>query len=166
MPSRQEPMTHAGAARTAVTRALARVPRRRDSGFSPQVRHAVRVRAGNGDPATALCEGCGRWLGYDGGQVQHRLARRAGGSRDPVIGTVMNALLLCGTPASGCHGAAESRSPRAWLAGLWLRSGDDIPAAAVRLYYLNPAAGISRTRRVFLLADGTYGTAPDRGAAA
>ena len=82
------------------------------TGFSPRVRKLVRTRAGNGYPEQACCESCGIWLGEHGGQLQHRLARGSGGSKDPVVGSAANAVLLCGTPQSLCHGLAESRDPK------------------------------------------------------
>ena len=81
------------------------------TGFSPRVRKLVRTRAGGGYPENACCESCGIWLGDHGGQLQHRLARGVGGSKDPVVGSAANAVLLCGTPQSLCHGLAESRDP-------------------------------------------------------
>ena len=81
------------------------------TGFSPRVRKLVRTRAGGGDAANACCESCGVWLGDHGGQLQHRVARGMGGCSDPVINGPAGAVLLCGTPFSGCHGLAESRNP-------------------------------------------------------
>ena len=81
------------------------------TGFSPRVRKLVRTRAGGGDPHDACCESCGMWLGEHAGQIQHRLARGRGGSKDPLVSSVVNAALLCGTAFTGCHGAAESRDP-------------------------------------------------------
>jgi hypothetical protein len=81
------------------------------TGFSPRVRKLVRTRAGNGYAEQACCESCGIWLGEHGGQIQHRVARGQGGSKDPVINGPANATLMCGTPFSGCHGLAESRKP-------------------------------------------------------
>jgi len=83
------------------------------TGFSSRVRLLVRIRAGGGDPALACCEACGIWLGEHGGQVQHRVARGQGGSKDPVIGSAANAALMCGlTAQDGCHGRAESRNAK------------------------------------------------------
>ena len=82
------------------------------TGFSPRVRKLVRTRAGNGYPEQACCEACGIWLGGHGGQIQHRLARGNGGSKDPVVSSAANAALMCGVTAQdGCHGLAESRDP-------------------------------------------------------
>jgi hypothetical protein len=83
---------------------------RKESGeFSRAVKLAARTRAGNGDPDDSRCERCGCWLGRDGGQVQHRLARGSGGSSNPLVSSLSNAALLCGTSLTGCHGEAESR---------------------------------------------------------
>jgi hypothetical protein len=79
---------------------------RSETGFSRSVKLKVRTRAGNGDPALALCEACGLWLGRRHGQVQHRVGRGAGGCKDEVINGPANAALLCGTPHTGCHGRA------------------------------------------------------------
>ena len=49
------------------------------TGFSDEVKALCRARA------RFHCEACGIWLGEHGGQIQHRLARGAGGSRDPVV---------------------------------------------------------------------------------
>lgn len=81
------------------------------SGFTTRVRLLVRTRAGSGYAGDACCEACGIWLGEHGGQIQHRLARGSGGSKDPVTRSAANAALMCGTAQSLCHGAAESRDP-------------------------------------------------------
>ena len=96
------------------------------TGFSPRVRKLVRTRAGGGDPHDACCESCGTWLGERGGQLQHRLCRGAGGSKDPVESSAANAALMCGTPFSGCHGLAESRDPehRMEARGFVIRHGN------------------------------------------
>lgn len=93
--------------------------------FTLAVKHAVRRRAGRGDAAEARCEGCGRRLGARGGQVHHRAGRGSGGCRDEVIQGCANALLLCGTPFDGCHGAATAFDAHLGMdgAGLWIRHG-------------------------------------------
>jgi hypothetical protein len=99
------------------------------SGFSRKVILTVRARAGGGDPDEARCEACGRWLGKAGGgdrgQVQHRRARKAGGSRDPVTNGPANAGLLCGTPQDPrtCHGKCEKRDPLMKANGWWIEMG-------------------------------------------
>jgi hypothetical protein len=64
-----------------------------------------------GDAEDAVCENCGIHLGRYGGQIQHRHARKNGGSRNPVTGGMANAGLLCGTPDDPrtCHGKCEKR---------------------------------------------------------
>lgn len=89
--------------------------------FTPKVKLLVRKRAGNGDEFQALCEACGRGLGRDGGEFQHRAARGAGGCRDRVINGPANCALMC----SECHRKAESRDPGLGMddAGFWLEHG-------------------------------------------
>ena len=77
------------------------------TGFSPRVRRLVRARAGSGYPENACCESCGVWLGETGGERQHRVARGAGGCKDPVINGPANCALMC----YPCHRLAESRNP-------------------------------------------------------
>jgi hypothetical protein len=78
------------------------------NGFSPRVKLLVRTRAGGGDPSLATCESCGVWLGETGGEHQHRVARGAGGCKDPVINGPANCALMC----HFCHRQAESRDPK------------------------------------------------------
>ena len=97
------------------------------TGFSARVRKLVRTRAGGGDITLACCEACGTWLGEHGGQMQHRVSRGAGGSKDPVINGPANAALLCGTPSSGCHGDCEARhterAKEMRRRGFWIEHG-------------------------------------------
>lgn len=95
------------------------------SEFTPKVKLLVRKRAGRGDVADACCEGCGVWLGEKGGQVHHRAGRGSGGCRDEVVNSCANALLLCGDPFTGCHGAATrfELHLRDDAAGFWIRHG-------------------------------------------
>lgn len=153
--------TPEGAADLAATSRIGRaMRRRRDTGFTSAVKLAIRARAGDGDPDRAVCEGCYKWLGRDGGQFQHRLARGMGGSASAIINSVQNGLLLCGTPRTGCHGLAESRHPRAYAAGLWLAAGDDPAWVPVYPHALAPGrpGEFRHLTRVWLLEDGTYGT--------
>lgn len=125
--------------------------------FSPAVKLAVRKRAGHGDPHEALCEGCGVKLGIDGGQVHHRVNRGAGGCRDEIVNSCAGALLLCGTPLTGCHGAATDQELhlRDDAAGFWIRHGTtpefDPRNVGVMLYALGKGNGGAP---VFLAADG------------
>jgi hypothetical protein len=80
---------------------------------------AIRTRAGNGDPDDARCEATGVWLGRYGGEIQHRNARRAGGSR--LRNNIANGALLSGE----AHRLAEARDPHMHEAGFWLLSTED-----------------------------------------
>ena len=133
------------------------------TGFSPRVRKLVRTRAGGGDAANACCESCGIWLGEHGGQLQHRLARGSGGSKDPVVGSAANAVLLCGTPQSLCHGLAESRDPKHGMErrGFVIRHGVG-PAFDPRYRCVNLFGDVD----VWLSMDGRYLDEPPIGAAA
>ena len=127
------------------------------TGFSPRVRKLVRTRAGNGYPEQACCEACGVWLGGHGGQIQHRLARGSGGSKDPVVGSAANAALMCGTSFAGCHGAAESRDPERGMEarGFVIRhgKGPEFDPRFVPLVLLGDV-------RVWLSGDGRYSEDP------
>ena len=89
--------------------------------FSPAVKLKVRTRAGAGDAAMARCEHCGAFLGESSGEFQHIVARGMGGSRNPLLGTAANAVLLC--PFS--HRKAESRSREMRELGFWAPQGTD-----------------------------------------
>jgi hypothetical protein len=136
---------------------------RRATGFSARVKLAVRTRAGAGDPGDAECENCGHWLGRAGGQVQHRHARKAGGSRDPVTNTAANGGLLCGTPDDPrtCHGKCEKRDPLMRARGWWIETGTgpayDPRCVAVTL----PGGDVA-----YLTSDGRYAARPPGQAAA
>jgi hypothetical protein len=121
---------------------------RKDTGFSATVKAAVRERA------RYRCEACGAYLGDCGGQLQHRLARRMGGSRSPLISTAANAALLCGTPNSGCHGRAESRDRDMNAEGFWLESWQSPLAEPIMLH--GSGSGVT----VWLTEDGHYSLAP------
>jgi hypothetical protein len=130
-------------------------PKPRRTGFSAAVKLGTRKRAGGGDPDEACCEPCGRWLGRYGGQVHHRQNRQMGGSK--LRNGIQNAGLLCGTPASLCHGDATLGTEAMKDTGWVLRSGTDPASTAVTLH---------DGRRVLLGADGQYKTAPAEGVAA
>lgn len=127
----------------------------RNTGFPPAVRRAVRERAQH------RCEACGRYLNPEEGNLQHRCARKAGGRgrRHPWINSAANASLLCGTPVTLCHGEAESRSPRMYEAGFWLKEGESPLDRPIQWHFLR-ADG----RQRWLTGDGEYsGKAPERG---
>jgi hypothetical protein len=92
-----------------------------ETGFSRATKLAIRTRAGSGDPAEAYCEACPRWLGRYLGQVQHRGARKSGGSR--LRNNIANGVLLCGTSETLCHGLCEDRDRDMEGAGFWFREG-------------------------------------------
>jgi hypothetical protein len=127
-----------------------------ETGFSAAVKAQVRARA------QMCCEACGIWLGEHGGQVQHILARGSGGSKDPVIDSIVNAAMLCGTPMTGCHGLCEARDRRMHKEGFWLQRGQD-PAAEPFLWHApGDGSGLLKWRT----ADGGYSDAPPLRAAA
>jgi hypothetical protein len=83
--------------------------------------------------------------------LQHRRARSAGGTADPMISSPVNLLVLCGsatTPGS-CHLACEERSEEMHERGYWLRSGEDPALVPVLLHGQITA---------WLTADGRYST--------
>ena len=90
-----------------------------ETGFSRAVKLAARTRAGGGDPDEAACEYCGAWLGRYGGEIQHRLARGAGGSKSAVVNGITNAAVLCREH----HALAERRDEGMRVRGWWIRSG-------------------------------------------
>lgn len=91
----------------------------KDGGFSPAVKLAVRARAGNGDPDSAMAECCGTWLGRYGGDIQHVVARQSGGSH--LVNKVYLAVLMC----RPCHDVAEKRDEHSRAQGFWRRSTDE-----------------------------------------
>jgi hypothetical protein len=117
-----------------------------ETGFSEAVRKLTRKRA------QYCCEADGMFLGEHGGQVQHIVARGKGGTSDPVIDSVVNAALLCGTPFTGCHGLCEARDPRMKAEGFYLDHGQD-PAAEPFLWHApGDGSGVLKWRT----ADGGY----------
>lgn len=167
---RTQPLTRTGftirAARAATDShaAVIQFPERktpRDTGFSPVTKLLARVRAGNGLAEVACCEACGIWLGRYGGQIQHRKARKAGGTSLGVIASVVNAALLCGTPFTGCHGKCECRDRDMQERGFWLEHWQDPVTEPVTIQNEH---GI---RVVYLLVNGTYSDCePEPGGAA
>lgn len=120
------------------------------TGFTPGVRLLIRTRAGDGDPAAAVCENCGVWLGLHGGQCQHIVARQMGGC--VYRNTAGNGVLLCGTPVTLCHGACERRDKALRDRGFWRYSADDpadFPVLHVRYgtVCLNDDGTFTRTAR-------------------
>lgn len=76
------------------------------------------------------CACCGRPLFDEGSEYcrQHRVARKMGGSRRPVINSPANLVLLCGLPttAGSCNYRAEGRVDlEMHLNGFWLHDDQD-----------------------------------------
>lgn len=87
---------------------------------SPGVREICLERAGY------RCEFCyGPLDGVFGYSLQHRAARRAGGSRLAHLGQPPNLLVLCGSGTTGHHGWVEDHPTEAYELGLALRTGWD-----------------------------------------
>ena len=102
----------------------------------------------------AVCESCGRFLGWRGGQFQHRDARGIGGTRNPVTNGPANAGLLCGTPVSLCHGECEARTPQTKAEGWWIPAGNgpDHDPRTVPVLLWTPGGPVRR----WLSTDGIY----------
>lgn len=103
--------------------------------FPERARRIIIERAGR------CCERCGRYA--EGGSIHHRTPRGMGGSRDPLISTVPNGVLLCGSGTSGCHGWVETHRAEARADGWLVPRGVDPATVPVRhvhfgLVYLDP----------------------------
>jgi hypothetical protein len=152
---RGKPLAQVSAKRAAAPK---RTPRK-DTGFSPAVKLAIRTRAGNGDPDQARCEATGVWLGRYGGEVQHRVARLSGGRGRKApwwFRTAANGALL----SRAAHRLAEARDGHMHAAGFWLTSTQDATAEPIMLHD-SSGGGVT----VWLAADGTYAFQPPGGAA-
>jgi hypothetical protein len=131
----------------------AREPHRakRDTGFPRAVKLAVRGRAGH------RCEACAVPCPPGFGNIQHRWPRKMGGSRATIISSIMNAVLLCGTPVTGDHGLCETRDPHMNAMGFWLRRWEHPALTPIMLH------GESGGVLVWLTPDGGYSQAPPEG---
>ncbi len=95
------------------------------------------------------CEVCAVMLGDVRGvhwSYHHRRARAMGGTRWPGINLPSNALILCGSGTTGCHGDIESYRATAARAGYLVLSRTDPAEVAVLLHkerwvYLDNLAG-------------------------
>jgi 5-methylcytosine-specific restriction protein A len=85
--------------------------------FPPQTRVLAYARADQ------RCELCGVYA-Y-GGSLHHRRPRGMGGDKRPETSAVSNALLLCGSGTTGCHGRIESNRNWARDEGLLVRPNDN-----------------------------------------
>jgi hypothetical protein len=80
------------------------------------------------------CERCGttnaaRW------SLHHRKPRGMGGTKDPMINSPANLLLLCGSGTEGCHGWVETHRTEAYEFGLLVHRNDDPESVCVKLMY-------------------------------
>lgn len=101
--------------------------RRRKTGPTDAIRVEVWERAGG------YCERCGRAIEGQQVSVHHRRPRRMGGTTDPVVNTVANLAVLCGSGTTGCHGEIESHRNEAYADGWLLHSGQNPAEVPVRL---------------------------------
>lgn len=138
MPPRSEPMARSEMKRSPVKPNRDKTPGgekspsrrkqnpRRDTGFPAAVRTLIDWR--DSDMGALLpavrCQCCGRVIRREDGSRQHRVARGAGGTRNPAVSSPVNGVWLCGSGVTGCHGAAEQRLPDMRERGLWLRQSD------------------------------------------
>lgn len=139
---------------------LRRVTPLRDSGRVTGPDRATRLAVLERD--SWRCVACGIPVRGRPHSLQHRLARRMGGTRGPVTNSPVNLILLCGSATSpgGCHLRCEQRDPAMHAAGCWLESWQN-PAAEPVL-----VAGYGSGALVWLTPDGAYSTVPPGGGAA
>ena len=130
------------------------------TGFTAGTKFLIRCRAGGGDVHEARCESCGVWLGQTLGEVQHVVARGAGGTLLAVMNSAAAGALLCGAVAwqSGCHWEEEKRTAEMGARGFYVLGRQD-----PRMVSMILASG----REVWRSEDGRYlDAAPVLGAAA
>lgn len=84
--------------------------------------------------ANGYCERCGVGLNGKAVSIHHRRPRRMGGTSDPIINTVPNLLLVCGSGTTGCHGWIESNRTAAYQSGWLLHSGQDPESIPAQIY--------------------------------
>lgn len=100
-----------------------------DTGPTPDIRERVLARSGY------RCENCGVGIkGPAGYSLQHRCARRMGGTKDARINAPSNLAVLCGSATTACHGLAERRDTLMGDRGYWLRFLPDAIWVPVRLF--------------------------------
>lgn len=78
------------------------------------------------------CACCGDLVEKGGYNLQHRVARGAGGTSDLAINSPANLVVLHGSPTTGCHGLAESRIEEMRLWGFWLHRVENPLVVPVR----------------------------------
>lgn len=89
---------------------------------------AVKARAQN------RCERCGTADAYRW-SLHHRKPRGMGGTKNPLINSPANLLLLCGSGTEGCHGWVESHREESYESGLLVHRNDDPDEIPVTLRY-------------------------------
>ncbi len=105
-------------------------PRRtpnRDTGFPAPVRKLIDWRDsdyGQLPPGYVRCQACGRVVRKGDAMAavrQHRIARHAGGTRDPRVSALFNGVWMCGNAVlpKTCNGRAEARDPEMYDRGFW-----------------------------------------------
>lgn len=82
------------------------------------------------------CFRCQKWLRWEqrgtGWSMHHRLPRGMGGSSDPVVNGAANAVTLCGSGTTGCHGWIEQHRAIAEDHGYIVRRGI-VPPSGIRI---------------------------------
>ena len=71
--------------------------------------------------------------------LQHRRARGAGGSKDPVTNSPVNLIVLCGTGTTECHGWVESHRVKAQRLGFAVAQWQDPELVPVQHWLHGPA---------------------------
>lgn len=96
------------------------------SGPTPSVRKTVYRRD------EGCCVRCGKYVydvhgehGVTVFSIQHRKARGMGGSKDPLINSPENLILLCGSGTTECHGWVESNREEARAQGYAISQYED-----------------------------------------
>ncbi len=92
------------------------------TGFPRKVRDAVKARS------DGRCEYCGCPLDGIAASMHHRRPRGMGGTKDPRANGAANALVLCGTGTTGCHGRFEYARGLALAKGVLVSRYADDPA--------------------------------------
>lgn len=123
------------------------------TGFKPQTVELIWERD------RGRCAMCGRPLrrearGFEW-SAHHIQPRGMGGSKDPVIGSASNGVLLCGSGTTGCHGHVESHREDAEKLGYIIRRGVLRPGHVPIKHFLH---GV-----VYLNPDGTVRPAESEG---
>ncbi len=103
------------------------------TGFPRKVRDAVKERSGG------CCEYCGCPLDDVPASLHHRRPRGMGGTKDPLANSPANALVLCGSGTTGCHGRFEYARALAMAKGVIVSRYAGDPAHTL----FTDAAGVS-----------------------